>query len=379
LRRVKSFVTSLPSVTILFARKAQKRGLFALLFACLFSSSAAVAGFVIPYTLKLGASEHRELFTVLVFLPDQYRKQWGPTDDLWKLLPRNDHGSANRFAKAYLPRPYHWYLKQIEAHPELYGEDADKMLAALITHHGIDPNVGAVVVTEHRKLDQPIAMLRITAPDAEGVLPTNRQFLENGLNGELFPVPTLKFRWNDLALFRAEEESMHFDVTRAGETIRHLWPEGENVEFKNFAMKREYRGRLMHYLFQIVWSHQLFAFGQGTLGNALESWPDGTPLTASDRTHMGRRISHIWLGTYGETLMRFYRRLGFRVWRRLELPEWQKPIFLMRATVRSYANAIRRMKPPVEMQLQRKWLVPDEEMTQQIQRFSCGDKLALGL
>lgn len=338
------------------------------------AGKALLAGFVLPYELRVGPVSKPDRYTVLVFLPEHYRKQWGPTDDLWRLLPRNDHGRENRFARAYLPFVYQWYLEQIRAHPELYGEDTDPMLAALQTHHGIDVEGGAVVFTEHGNLRKPLGLLRVSGPDAEGLLATNRQFLGE-LNGKRFPERRARFAWNRIARFLAEPGTNAFDVTRAQEVQPHLWPEGRNVEFKNFAMEPALRGRLMRYLFQILWSHQLFAFSDGAVPDALNAWPDGTPLDAADRAAMGLRVSDIWLGTYGKVLMRFYRTLGFRVWRELNLPQWKKPIFLMRATVRNYGRYVRGMKPGALRDF-RYLLVEDAATSRRLHEIRCLEEIA---
>ena len=337
----------------------------------------AAASYAIPYELRLGPRPE-DRFTALVILADYFGHDFGEEDDLRSLMLQNDHGDGSLFVKPYLPQTFEWYVRQVEARPQIYGANTAAMVSALRAHHAKSDGISAVIITEHNQLHRPLAMLRIAPAGEDGMVPTERQFLGRGLT-ERLPTPKPRWRWNRIADVRAQPgQPSFFDVTRPTRERLHHWLEGENLEFKNFAMDEQTKRKFLRYLYHIAWSHKMFVFGSRTFPVGIGSWHDGTPLDAETALGYGRRASHVWLGNYGGLLMRVYRSFGFRVYRVINNEHtWNENVYLMRAPVRTLA---RRMRQVAARTLERRkgerfWLVYDAALSAQLRDASCVGRL----
>lgn len=264
----------------------------------LWLSAAARAEFLLPYSMTLGAEER---YSVFVILPDYYLRDFGDDSGLSALLASSYLPNSKKLLLDYIQIPQLWYGTQIEREPRIYGVHREQIARDLGTFESMgDGNGAIIVVTRYGLPDQPVALFRVE-PQAPGLLlPSNRHFLDKGLDGREFPVNpaalvTDSFPQHAFATGLDHVLNLQFPLG----VVKKLWRRHGNAEAKNYAITPELRRRLFPYIFSIAWYHRMFSYSAHT-------YPD-IPTR-------GTLLDTIWLDCYGDLLAGFYEDLGYKTW-----------------------------------------------------------------
>ncbi len=342
-----------------------------------FFCAGAKGHYVIPYELRIGEGPQQKLYTVLVILADHYANYYGEGDGLAQLMAKNFHSDSDVFLNKYLTLPYSWYLDQVVATPKVYGDAGDEITEGMREFESMaDGKSSAVVITEHRRLDKILAFLRVDTGDVNGRLTSENHFLNKGFDGVGFPQTEPNFVWSQIADFRAEAYQTEFHRLGFPKSDRfHYWLEGENIELKNFGMDPATFRKLFKYLYLIGHDHKMFDWGVQKFPKELTAWPDGTPIPATACHRYGRRVSHLWLDAYSEDLMRYYARLGFKVWKKLNNVHTKfRDLYFMFGEVREVDAKMRAKLFDGETK-HHGWLVQSDELTAEFHSATCVEDL----
>lgn len=273
---------------------------------------SAEAFYLLPYKLTVvrkteGGILQTANYSAFVFLGNYFRRYYGGVGPMEFLTHNNDYPQQNDFFEKLLVPPYRWYEDRIRAHPKIYGDAAELIIAGLFASEFPDPATTSIVlITEENNIFSPQAMLRVTNVDEEGLLASERHFrpfLKSELvhtipNRVVIPVPyfsseSVKGRAVDLL-----DEAAHH-------TAREIH-QGTKAELKNFAIDEKAREEFLPYLYLIARRHRMFHYG-------IPHPRDRARLQLeSGHPEPGAVITEFYSDCYGKTLSQFYRLLGLK-------------------------------------------------------------------
>ncbi|MCB0404366.1 MAG: hypothetical protein KDD51_06240 [Bdellovibrionales bacterium] len=274
--------------------------------------------FVIPYELRIhNRNGSLSRYSMIVSLADHFRHYFGPQDQLAHFLAGNEYRGQHE----YLNYVFEWYLDYVMASQSIYAEGARTIADGRRLHESImDGLSSAVVLTEYRKPEKILGLLRASAPDETGRVPVERHYWELGLGGEGFPVPEPKFEMYEEVEFsrsRFNRNAIPLDV----DLKKHsgLWVGGGKVELKNFGIPEGLFRRVFPFLYLTGRIHKMYSFDGRPIPDSIKTWPDGFPISDTVRKILGRRVTSVCLEATGERLESLYESLlGVTTWRKIQ-------------------------------------------------------------
>lgn len=338
--------------------------------------------FVIPYELRIQPEDPisrvpYERFTAIAILPASFSLFFGAEDTLRDLMVRCRHRSPAPFAERFLQHVFNWYGDQIRANPRIYGEHADKIVSGLDSDETILDGLSAVVViTKFGAIDEPIAVIREAGPGADGLLASERHFLDKGLDGEKQPRDEVKFGFStEIELLGQESLPGHFPIDLSADAEELLWVVGGRKELKTFSFLPGMERRFFPYLYLVGRRHKILSWSGQPIPASITHWPSGLLIDKKAREHYGLRVTRLWLDAYGSLLQRFYDgRLGFKTWRTIKNEHtFGLDLHFMSTTVaelddKCKATIIERTKGRKQI---KEWLVFDPKMAAELQSPTC--------
>ncbi|MCB0416967.1 MAG: hypothetical protein H6617_01325 [Bdellovibrionaceae bacterium] len=337
-------------------------------------TGVAQADFVIPYELRI---HHKNggisRYSVIVSLADHFRYYFGPQDQLSHFLATSEFRGQHE----YLNYVFEWYLNYVSVSEAIYADGGPVIADGRRQHESImDGFSSAVVLTEYKKPEKILGLLRTSVPDESGRVPVERHYWDLGLGQEGFPTAEPKFELYEEVEFSRSAYNRNA-VPLGVDLKKHagLWVGGGKVELKNFGIPDGLFRRVFPFLYLTGRIHKMYSFDGRPIPDAIKAWPDGFSISEKVRKVLGRRVTNVCLEATGEKLEGMYESLlGVRTWRTLQNQHTGNQ--LMHFMHASLAEADKKVEENIRVMNRNNkkvWLIYDFQLAEQIhtcqQRF----------
>jgi len=347
----------------------------ALFLALLLLCGRSFGFYVIPYELRPFGPGTKEVYTVLVILADYYDNYFGQQDGLTTLLARSHHADPEMFVSDYIKIPNAWYLKHFAESKGIYGAKAEVIAEAIAQMQPIKAGrTSAVVITEHKNINNVLFFLRVDPPGADGLLCSQRTFQDKGLT-KAFPTIEPEFQWRETAIVEPEAFLPELHQLENGAPREELvhWLEGDRLELKNYAIDSAHHKKFFRDGFRIAHRHKMFIRGGSLFPENIKTYPDGTLLPKDAHLRYGIRATQLMLATFTQEMSDQFEKMTFSDFDRINNEHtFDVDLFFKLAEVPNFQKKLIRLTNRSDARRERDYLSYDADMATTLRMVKCG-------